>query len=277
MRLPPEPILLAAKRWLEVLPLSGGVPRARAILTTVTSYNDLTPTQYATAFTWLSDLGLLANVGSPVPAANQVLSAVLERAAPAWVRDADDLVQSPDELPSDIVSAGSKLGLDEDAVFGQVVSSWGKVDTAIRERVGAAGEAGLVELLRNTPDSRVDHVAMWSDGFGYDIAFAQGVLAGHLEVKSTTRLGRFTAYLSRNEFNVMVRDDRWTLVTVRLSPGLEIIGVGSVAKEWIVANVPRDFGPFGGWASCKLEVPRIAIESGLPKLGAEVSSHLPSW
>ena len=83
-----------------------------------------------------------------MPAASQVLSAIFEKAAPPWVQDADELVQSPDELPSDIVSAGEALGLDADAVFEQLVSSWGKVDTAARERVGAAGEAALVALLR---------------------------------------------------------------------------------------------------------------------------------
>ena len=58
------------------------------------------------------------------------------------------------------------------AVYEQLVSSWGKVDTAARERVGAAGEAALVALLRERTDGRVDHVSTWSDGFGYDIAFS---------------------------------------------------------------------------------------------------------
>ena len=74
--------------------------------------------------------------------------------------------------PTDIVSAGEALGLDPIAVYEQLVSSWGKVDTAARERVGAAGEAALVDLLREKPDGRVDHVSTWSDGFGYDIAFS---------------------------------------------------------------------------------------------------------
>jgi len=277
VRLPPETILLAAKRWLEVLPSSGGVPRARTLLTTATSYNDLTPTQYATAYSWLENLGLLAELGSPVPPANQVLAAVLERAAPPWLRDADDLVQSPDEVPSDFLSAGELLGLDEDEVFGQVISSWGKVDTAARERVGEAGELGLVEMLRGIPDSRVEQVSSWSDGFGYDIEFSQGPVEVHLEVKSTTRIGRFTAYLSRNEFNVMLRDQRWILVTLRLSPEFDVVGVGSVAKEWIAANVPRDFGPFGSWASCKLDVPAAAINEGIPELGSRILRRLPSW
>lgn len=277
MRLPPEPVLLAAKRWLEILPTSAGVPRAQALLTTHARYSDLTPTQYATALTWLRDLDLLDSIGSRVPAANQVLGAILEKAAPPWVQDADDLVRSPDELPTDIVSAGEALGLDPSAVYVQLVSSWGKVDTAIRERVGAAGEAALVELLRENSAGGVDHVSTWSDGFGYDIAFSQGSTAAHLEVKSTTRVGRFTAYLSRHEYDVMLRDPCWVLVAVRLTADLGIAGVGCVGSEWIAANVPRDDGLFGHWASVKLEVPADVIANGIPQLGGEIAPRLPAW
>src|SRR4051812_13827193 len=98
MRLPPEPVLVAAKRWLKLLPSSGGIPRAQALLTTHPDYNDLTPTQYATALTWLRDLGLLDTIGSRIPPTAQLLSAIFERAAPPWVQDADELVQTPDEL-----------------------------------------------------------------------------------------------------------------------------------------------------------------------------------
>lgn len=276
MRLPPEPVLLAAKRWLEILPSSGGIARAQALLTTHTQYSDLTPTQYATALTWVRGLGLLENVGSPVPAANQVLSAIFQRAAPPWVQDADVLVRSPDELPTDIVSAGAVLGLDANGVYEQLVSSWGKVDTAARERVGSAGEAALVTLLRDRTDGHVDHVSTWSDGFGYDIAFAEEIVSAHLEVKSTTRFGRFTAYLSRHEYNVMLRDERWLLVTVRMNAALEIESVGSVPREWIAANVPRDTGQSGSWASCKLEIPAGVIGNGIPQLGKDLAGGLQS-
>ncbi|MBY8856320.1 DUF3883 domain-containing protein [Nocardia sp. CA2R105] len=277
MRLPPEPVLLAAKRWLEILPSSGGIPRAQALLTTHTQYSDLTPTQYATALTWLRDLALLANVRSTIPAADLILSTIFEKAAPPWVQDADELVKSPDELPSDIVSAGEVLGIDANGVFEQLVASWGKVDAEARKRVGTAGEAALVTLLRDGTDGRVDHVSTWSDGFGYDIAFAQGSVSAHLEVKSTLRLGRFTAYLSRHEYSVMLRDDQWVLVTVRLTADLKIISVGSVPSDWIAENVPCDSGPFGSWASCKLEIPAEVIDDGIPQLGEDVARRLPSW
>lgn len=277
MRLPPESVLLASRRWLEILPHTGGVPRAQALLTTHRQFSDVSPTQYATALSWLRELGLLDAVCSPVPPANRVLSAIFEKAPPTWVQDSDELIRAPDELPSDIVTVGQMLGLDANGVYEQLVSSWGKVDAAARERVGAAGEAELVSILRERTDGRVDHVSTWSDGFGYDIAYAQGEVNAHLEVKSTTRIGRFTAYLSRHECDVMLRDHHWALVAVRLTDKLAIAGVGHVPREWIGANLPQDAGPSGAWASCKLEVPLEVIEDHVPHLGVSVAGRLPPW
>lgn len=212
-----------------------------------------------------------------MPLANLVLGAIFEKAAPSWVQDADDLVRSPDELPTDIVSVGEVLGVDANGVYEQLVTSWGKVDVAVRERVGFAGEAALVSMLSESADSRVDHVSTWSDGFGYDIAFAQGASAAHLEVKSTTRTGRFTAYLSRHEYRVMLRDQRWVLVVVRLTDDLDLVAVGAVPRDWIVAAVPRDVASFGSWAACKLEIPGEVIEDRVTQLGVNVASRLPPW
>lgn len=277
MRLPPESLLLAAKRWLEILPTSGGVSRALALLTTHARYSDMTPTQYTTALSWLREVDLLDRIGSQMPVGNQLLAAIFERAAPAWVQDADDLVRSPAELPTDILAAGRALGLAPSAVFEQLISSWSKVDAAARERVGAAGEAALVGLLREKTDAQIDHVSTWSDGYGYDIAYAGNQESGHLEVKSTTRGGRFTAYLSRNEYEVMLRDPDWVLVTVRLTVELDLLAVGSISRDWITANAPRDSGAFGSWASFKLNIPNNVVLSGIPQLGEVVVASLPGW
>ena len=270
-------MLLAASRWLEIIPVSGGIRRAQALFTTHRKYSDLTPSQYSAALAWLRDMGLLGFPGSGAPPATRILSAIFENAAPIWFQDADELVRTPDDLPSDIVSAGEALGVGADEVYEQLVSSWGKVDTAVREQIGAAGEVALVQMLRDGTDGRVDHVSTWSDGFGYDIAFSRDPLAAHLEVKSTTRAGRFTAYLSRHEFEVMLRDNHWVLVAVRLNSSLEVVGVGSVPKDWIAANVPRDSTPSVSWASCKVEVPSSVIEDRVLQLGADAASALPPW
>lgn len=259
------------------MPASGGIPRARALLANHPKYSDLSPTQYATAFSLLRDLGVSLTAEFSARPENVVLGAIFEHAPPQWVQDADRLVQSPDELPSDITSAGQALGLDIDEVYRQLFVSWGKVDTASRERVGAAGEAALVALLRGRTHGLVEHVSELSDGFGYDVAFSDESVVAHLEVKSTTRKGRFTAYLSRHEFNVMLRDRHWALIAVHLTESLAIAGVGAVPRDWIAANIPRDMGASGTWASCKLEVPADVIEDQVGQLGERAMRALPPW
>ena len=262
---------------MEIVPASGGIARAQALLTTHRKYSDLSPTQYSAALAWLRDMDLLGFLGSGAPPASRILAAIFENTAPTWFQDADELVRSPDELPSDIVFAGEALGLGAGEVYDQLVSSWGKVDTAERERIGAAGEAAIVQMLRDGTDGRVDHVSTWSDGFGYDISFSQQPVAAHIEVKSTTRAGRTTVYLSRHECQVMLRDSHWVLVVVRLNSNLEVVGVGSVPKGWIAANMPRDSTPSVSWASCKVEVPSAVIENSVLQLGADAARALPPW
>jgi hypothetical protein len=277
MRLPPEPVLLAAKRWLELLPSSGGLARAQALVTSHALYNDLTPTQYATALTWLRDTRLIESVGSSVPVPLRILGALFERGELPWVRDADQLVQEPGELPTDVLNAGAALGLDANTVYGQLLSSWGKVDTAARERVGAAGELGLVELLESRTNASVEQVSAWSDGFGYDIEVVRERKAAHLEVKSTTRRGRMTIYLSRHEFDVMLRDENWSLVLVRMNSDLTVIATGSISNQWIVEHAPRDVDVSGRWATCKLEIPPEVVEDEVPRLREMLTAPLPPW
>lgn len=277
MRLPPEPVLRAAKRWLELLPSSGGLARAQALVTNHAAYNDLTPTQYATGLKWLQDVELVNGAESGVPVPLRMLGAMFEHGDLAWVRDADQLVQGPDELPTDVLNMGTALGLDGNAVYGQLISSWGKVDAAARERVGAAGEAALVGMLRTRTNASVEQVSAWSDGFGYDIEVVLDGVTAHLEVKSTNRLGRVSVYLSRNEFEVMLRDESWSLVLVLLNSELTAIGTGFVPKQWIVEHAPRDVDMLGRWDSCKLEVPSEVIKDEVPRLRDILTDPLPPW
>lgn len=273
MRLPPDTVLIAAKRWLEILPSSGGIKRAQAILTTHNRFSDLTPTQYASALAWLRNLGIIDSADLHYSAGNQILAAIFEESPPPWVRDADILVRSPDELPSDILLAGETLGLGPEETFAQLVISWGKVDTASREKVGAAGEDALVALLREETSGHVDQVSNRSDGFGYDIAFTDESVSVHLEVKSTTRRGRIVVYLSRNEYETMLRDRKWKLATVRLTPDFTVDAVGCVPNSWIEDNVPADTSTAASWASCRLELPPEIIYDGVPEIGLQSPSR----
>ncbi|MFF1738541.1 protein NO VEIN domain-containing protein [Streptomyces mirabilis] len=265
MPVPPDPVLRAAARWLERLPASGAA-RLRALFTAHSEFSDITPIQYEAAYAWIQDTGLLDNLHSEVPARRRVFDSAIAHSSAPWLPDADLLVRTLDELPEDALRAAASLGLSEVEAFGQLSAVWGKVDTQERSRIGAAGELALVGLLEVSTNARVEHVAAWSDGFGYDIAVHAAQHSAHLEAKSTTRRGRLAVYLSRNEYETMRRDPEWELVAIRLASSLEPEAVATIPKEWIAAQAPADGGAHGRWESCRLDVPPDVPVPGIPRV-----------
>ncbi|MGW4336788.1 DUF3883 domain-containing protein [Rhodococcus koreensis] len=236
----------------------------RSLLTTNAQYGDLTPTQYETALRWLDTSGLLTWQESSAPAAVRVYEHAVAEAS--WFPDADDLVRESDELPADAIYAAQALEIGIDEAYQHLVATWGKVDTTEREKLGAAGEAELVTLLRSSLNATVEHVAAWSDGLGYDISVSGHDASFHLEVKSSTRRRRCMFYLSRNEFEVMKRDPHWSLVFVRLSPEYQISAIGTVRKTWIRDAAPLDTCPAAQWVSCRFDAPFEEVDPGIPAI-----------
>lgn len=266
MPIRPEPILLAAKRWLELLPHTGEA-RARTTFATVEKYSDITSTQYESAYKWLRDNGLLKDLNSATPVNHRVLIAAIETSDAPWLPNADEFGDDPGLLPDDVVGAAGVLNVDLASAAGHVRSAWGKVDQALRDEIGSAGERALVELLEGYTDAKVEHVSMWSDGFGYDISVSLGELVGHLEVKTTTREQRLTVHLSRNEYQTSQRDPAWMLVVLRLDrQDRSLRSVATVPTEWLAEQVPRDRDGFGSWESCKVDVPTGSLRPGLSYL-----------
>jgi hypothetical protein len=277
--IPPSPVLRAALRWLEHLPASKEA-QIRALFAGHRSYADVTPTQYAAAYEWLQDHGLLKRI-DPGAASAAIFEAAI--ADSLWFADSDVLVPDPDSLPEDGVAAAEVLNISPPDAFALLKHCWGKVDVGERSRIGSAGELALMALLDAVPEIQVRHVAAQSDGFGYDISAEADRLQLHIEVKSTTRRGRLSIYLSRNEFETMQRDNCWVLAAVRLDADMNVACVATVLRKWIAAAAPRD-SPGGRWESVKLDVPPDALIPGvhplaieLPSCGTAILRGIPSW
>jgi hypothetical protein len=260
---PPEPVLRAAARWLEHLPASD-LARTRALFTTHSAFTDITPTQYAAALDWLKDRGLLSTAGTRSSQRESLFEAAVVESL--WFRDADTLISSPEALPDDALRAAECLGIGPEAAHAVIRAAWGKVDTAERARLGSAGEQALVELLSSIPGVSVLHVAKESDGFGYDIQLTTDAQTVHLEVKTTTRRGNLRIYLSRNEYDTMLRDRAWTLVTVRLTEDLKIAALATVSRDWVHDAGPVDSKPGARWESVRLDIPPEVLAAGVPAL-----------
>ncbi|WP_221283597.1 DUF3883 domain-containing protein [Prescottella equi] len=243
-----------------------GVARCRSIFVTHPDYSDITPTQYDAAYVWLGQTGLLGDLTSQIPLRHRLFKAVVEHSDAPWLPDADVLVRSPDELPEDLLGAAAILELDTVDAHAQVRAAWGKVDAAARAQLGLAGELALVELLRGHEHIQVEHVAAWSDGFGYDISVEGQDLSAHLEVKSTTRRGRLSIYLSRNEYETMLCDPAWSLVVVRLTDELKPCAVASIPRVWLESQAPSDRSAYGRWESFRADVPAGVAQPGIPAL-----------
>ncbi|WP_159029924.1 protein NO VEIN domain-containing protein [Streptomyces marincola] len=238
----------------------------RALFTAHSDYSDITPTQYDAAYAWLCETGLLEDLHSSVPAHRRVLDAAIAHSRAPWLSDADLLVRGPGELPDDVLRAAEALGLSDSEAYAQLAAVWGKADAGERARIGAAGELALVDLLTASTEARVEHVAAWSDGYGYDVSVHAPRHRAHLEVKTTLRRSRLTVYVSRNEYETMLRDPDWELVAVRLTADLELQAVATVPRDWIAAQAPADRSGRGRWESCRFDVPPDVPVPGVSRI-----------
>lgn len=264
MSIPPEPIVRGAQRWLELIP-TAGLQRARSLLATSQEYADLTPTQYGEALDWVQRSGLLAAESAAI-SPEHLLEEIIVAGSPSWLPDADILIQDGAEIPEDALSAAESLGLGPLDALACIRRAWGKVDTEIRREIGDQGELEILRHLNPRAGVTVDHVAVWSDAHGYDIAVMDGSLVCHLEVKATTRSNRLTLHLSRNEYETMRSDSWWQLAIVVLGETRRLARVYSVDREWVRSCAPIDTARGGRWEAARFDVPPAACEPGIRAL-----------
>ncbi|WP_329496924.1 DUF3883 domain-containing protein [Kitasatospora herbaricolor] len=271
-QLPGDGTLKAALRWLQAM-RTEDVPRIRALFTHHDAYADLTPDQYAHGLLWLHHLGLAALPRQSAPASPLedralgmlLLSRSLEAAGPGWEYTTSSAGEEGD-LPAAAGPLAKALGLSH----GDAAAAVTQARLAERARVGAAGEAALVELLGRHVDAEVTHVSALSDRFGYDIAVAgPGGHAAHIEVKTTTKPTENLHFLSRHEYETMRGDPAWVLATIRLDRNDRVVSVSTVRRAWVAGAMPAD-QPAGEalWESARLMIPPSAVEPGLPAVGS---------
>lgn len=259
---PPDRVLVASLRWLDLL-RRNTVIQTDALLASDPRYSDLTRTQYHADFDWLLTAGLITPCPQgfrPCPAlrnlpsadsALAVMAKALELDPPGWLQDADSCLVDPDDLPEDTDALRAALGLSGRQALNAARRAQSKVDLQARERIGAAGEMGLIRLLEAQWPGSTTHVSVDDDTAGYDIAFNLGALTWHLEVKSTSRRGRLVIYVSRNEFVTGEADRFWRLVVIGLDHGDQPSALATVSQDTLAQRSPRDTHHDADWASAR--------------------------
>lgn len=272
--LPAEAILRAAQRWLRLLTRSSFI-QAVALIKADPAYTDLSQTQYASALDWLRSVGLLVETDHGAVVAPTALrlddrdlhqllfSKALETAEPPWLADADTLIGDENELPGDAARLAEVLGLDDRQALVALRQLHGRIDLAERARVGAAGEAALVAILEEHWPGSTRHASLDDDGLGYDIAFRPSDVEHHLEVKSTTRRGRLTIYLSRHEHEIAHLDTRWHLIVVGLDAEGQAAAIATAAEDILLARSPLDQATTARWESVRHQLTAADLAPGL--------------
>ncbi|MCD1286059.1 hypothetical protein CV023_09470 [Brevibacterium sp. CCUG 69071] len=273
MTVPPK-TLQAACRWLDLL-RNGSHLQAKSFLWNDARYMDLSRDQYARGYELLekwelhsqteglrSDLLTLDFEQLRIALAISVVVGD----APSWMEDnvIDEAIGDP---PIGVLELLRVLGLHDDRAPEVVRRAYGKVDLETRAAVGAAGESALAELLLKAGAEAVEQVSAYDDGAGFDLKVIADGDEHHLEVKSTKKRRSLKVFLSRNEYEVAIRDPSWKLVTVGLTDELKIADIATVRCSVVHQNVPIDTPPVARWASTQLLFSREHLTSGL-KLGS---------
>ncbi|XAS64822.1 protein NO VEIN domain-containing protein [Pseudarthrobacter sp. So.54] len=268
----PRTVIVAIGRWLDLLSKTGFV-RANAIVHNDAAYTDITPTQYATALEWLwriTDIRGLVELAKdsgtrriPLDFSRRVaLQSLIIEESPSWLSVADQLVATPDDLPTDVVEWGASLGMTDEDCLDSVRNVSRKVNLQARSDFGAAGESALLALLETAWPGSATHISTISDGFGYDISFQESGIEWHLEVKSVAAGPRARIFLTRHEFEVARRDPAWRLVILSMDHDWSVLSVCVADSEKLMMRSPRDVATSATWETCRFVL--SAEEASLP-------------
>lgn len=152
-----------------------------------------------------------------------------------------------------------------------------RFDDANRRLVGEVGEMVVVSAAREElralgfPDlaRRVRRLSLRSDQLGYDVT-APRVNGKNrlLEVKAARDIssGTATVFLTRNEMDVGLRYDEWSLVVCQVTDVAAREGsvIGWCARHTLSNLLPIDIAGGAKWETCELDLPIKSLMLGLP-------------
>ena len=147
-----------------------------------------------------------------------------------------------------------------------------KFDDKLLVQIGQIGEeyvlATLKELIPSELHEQIQHISVVDDTAGYDIQSPSTSVDSamrFIEVKTSIRpsIGKFSFFLSRNEFERGIRDSRWCIVGVHLLDG-ECRALGHLFAHQIESRMPRDVDSGAKWQTARVDIVNSSWLGGLP-------------
>lgn len=204
-----------------------------------------------------------------------LLDLVLERLAPSWLA----IAAGHDELrlraiPEKDLATISMVVDDPGLREAMLLRAGRRHNAAALAALGNAGEEHVVERCRaellaagaEEQARQVSQVSLISDQLGYDVVAPR--LDGssrRLEVKTTRKVRwRGEVFVSRNEFEVGLKDPDWALVVVEIDSNQNATVAGWCRATRLDLIVPGDRHAHGRWVSASLQEAIALLEPDLP-------------
>lgn len=137
-----------------------------------------------------------------------------------------------------------------------------KFDASKLLEIGAEGEKFVLNELKlkivNELHNRIQQISLIDDTVGYDIkspSTKNSEKTELLEIKTSTRCNEnyFEFFLSRNEYNVGLKNSNWSIVAVQIKNNQPSI-LGYIKVHQIESKMPKNVDSTATWESVRLRI-----------------------
>lgn len=173
----------------------------------------------------------------------------------------DDRFLIVDVVIPDWLTQAAGKGLEDAFVLAEVFlpteDARQKFDYLVLKEIGLKGELAFIDFLREVhgDNCEISHVSLFDDSLGYDVVLRKpDGFKSYFEVKTTSRpRGKdFPFFLSRNEYEIGVKSEAWSIACMLLENGVAKL-VGTLNAAQLAGRLPYDVSSEITWATVKVK------------------------
>ncbi len=144
----------------------------------------------------------------------------------------------PDLVPTKDLAQLKWMGEDlSDILVGVFNQIQGAKSDFLKKQLGDAGEYAVVSALKKK-GKKVEHVALVSDSYGFDIRYQDTAATQKVEVKSCVEATKDRFFISRNEYDTAcVHISTWKVVQVTFSSSVLVSGRATASEILLIREL----------------------------------------